>query len=64
MNEREIPLSTEILLEWRNNGTITREEVVFKSGDLFVAENVITKTRRIITPKIIETIANRRVLKG
>lgn len=62
--DNNIAVSSEILSEWRSSGLISAEEVVFKSGDLFVAENVITKKRRIIIPKITESIGNKRVLKG
>ena len=64
MSSSEVPVSQAVLVEWRNNGIISAEEVVFKTGDLFVAENVITKNRRIITPKISEAPINKRVLKG
>jgi hypothetical protein len=64
MSESETEVSHEILSEWRNSGIISAEEVVFKSGDLLVAENVITKARRIITPQIRETVRNKRILKG
>ena len=62
--DNNIPISGEILSEWRTSGIISAEEIVFKSGDLFVAENVITKTRRLIVPKISESLRNKRVLKG
>ena len=52
------------LNEWRTSGLITSEEVVYKTGDLFVAENVLTKSRRIITPSIRESLGNKRVLRG
>jgi len=64
MSDSEIPVSHEILLEWRNSGVISNEEVVLKVDDLLVDENDITKSRRIITPKVKETVANRRILKG
>ncbi len=30
------------LSEWRSSGLITSEEVAYKTGDLFIAENVVT----------------------
>ncbi len=62
-NEKE-EVSSAMLAEWRSNGIITSEEIVFKTGDLYVAENVITSTRRIISPPLSESTITRRVLKG
>ena len=63
MNNQEI-ISDKLMREWRASGLISQEEVVYKAGDLFVAENVVTKSRRVITPSIKESLDNRRVLKG
>ena len=52
------------LSEWRSSGLITSEEAAYKTGDLFIAENVLTKSRRIITPSIRESLGNKRVLRG
>jgi|TARA_E500000331_G_C17228240_1_gene701396 hypothetical protein len=60
--ETEIP--HKMLVEWRSSGFISGEEIAFRSGDLIVAENVITKVRRIINPTITESSSNKRVLKG
>tara|TARA_A100000164_G_C21466647_1_gene567019 strand:- start:206 stop:397 length:192 start_codon:yes stop_codon:yes gene_type:complete len=60
--EKEVPHKT--LVEWRSTGFISSEEIAFRSGDLIVAENVITKARRIISPTITESSSNKRVLKG
>ena len=57
-------VSESLMREWRNAGLITTEEVVYKAGDLFVAENVVTSSRRVITPRIEESRENKRVLKG
>ena len=59
-----MPVSETTIREWRSSGLITAEEIAYKSGDLFVAENVITKNRRIITPSIKESLGNKRVLRG
>ena len=64
MNRDDQEISHELLANWRMSGVISSEEVVFKSGDLLVAENVITKQRRIIKPPITESNSNKRVLKG
>ena len=64
MKEMEERVDQNILSSWREQGIITNEEVAFKTGDLYVAENVITRARRIIQPSVKESIRNRRVLKG
>ena len=50
----------------RDRGLVGKEEVVFTTGDLVVAENVITKNRRVLggTEILIETNVNKRLLKG
>lgn len=64
MTSNEVQVSHKILSEWRATGVISSEEIVFRSGDLLVAENVLTKTRRIINPTISESATNKRILKG
>tara|TARA_Y100000034_G_scaffold120026_1_gene162426 strand:+ start:361 stop:558 length:198 start_codon:yes stop_codon:yes gene_type:complete len=63
-NSSETQVSTELLSEWRNTGVIGTEEVAFKVGDLFVAENVVTRKRRVIDPQVRESVTNKRILKG
>jgi len=49
----------------RSKGIINDQEVVLKAGDLYCAENILTKTRRIIKIKnemIFES--NKKILKG
>lgn len=48
----------------REAGVITESEVVFKIGDLYVAENVLTKSRRNVSipPSILGE--RREVLRG
>ena len=50
----------------RENKTIGNEEVAIKIGDIFVAENVITKTRRKIevTLNLTESTNKQTLLKG
>ena len=50
----------------RRENLITDAEVVYSVGDTYVAENVITKTRRLINvpTRLIENTTNKRVLKG
>jgi len=63
-NSSETQVSTELLSEWRSTGVIGTEEVAFKVGDLFVAENVVTRKRRVIDPQVRESVTNKRILKG
>ena len=60
----ETPVAENTLREWRNKGILGNEEIAFKLGDLYIAENVITRDRRVITPSISESPENKRVLKG
>ena len=57
-------LSNEKIQLLREEKIITESEVAIQHGDKFVAENVITKERRIIhiPQRLLES--NRRVLKG
>lgn len=55
----------------RSNGLINDHEVVLKEGDVYVAVNVITKTRRVmnVSDSLLEkytstTNTSRRILKG
>ena len=52
----------------RDKGVINESEVAYQSGDLIVAEDVVTKNRRIINTKIEELVeessSSRRLLKG
>jgi hypothetical protein len=60
---KEIDANT--LQKLRERGLLTEKEVAFLSGDLIIAENVITKDRRVVegASKIIAE-SNRRILKG
>jgi len=61
---KESMVSTDILKRLRLSGVITSNEVLIQSGDLYVAEDVVTKQRRII--ENVDSIINegRRILKG
>ena len=45
---------------------ITENEVAINIGDKYVAENVLTKSRRLIhiPQRLIENKGNKRILKG
>ena len=49
----------------RDNGVLKNDETVYYSGDLLVAENVITKERRVLDGDFRRLIeSNQRLLKG
>ena len=49
----------------RQKGLIESNEVAYISGDLLIAENVISNDRRVVGEStIISESSNRRVLKG
>ena len=54
------------LASLRQNGLISSNEVALEVGDLLVAEDVLTKMRRIIEKNdtISESSDNKRLLKG
>jgi hypothetical protein len=60
----ETMVDNEMLLHLRHTGLIHTNEVVFQVGDLYVAEDVVTKQRRIIE-NIDKVIGEgRQILKG
>jgi hypothetical protein len=52
--------------ELRRLGIISKTEVALESADLFLAEDVITKSRRIIQlpAHLAEVARGKRILKG
>ena len=58
-------LSNQEIESLRSNGLINDQEVAVKVGDLIVAENIITRQRRVITDahKFLSE-SNKRLLKG
>ena len=51
----------------RQQGIITATEVIRRVGDLLVAEDVVSGTRRVIenfSPVLPESTTTRRILKG
>ena len=64
---KEIPKLDQILPEheiktMRRKGIISNNEIAYQIGDLLIAENVVTRDRRIISETLSET--EFRVLKG
>ncbi|MDB4337480.1 hypothetical protein OAA09_00520 [bacterium] len=48
----------------RRKGVITSSEVVYEVGDLYVAENVINKNRRLIENADLHLVEGKKILKG
>lgn len=63
MNDVKKMLSQDQLLSLREKGDLNNNEVAWISGDLVVAENVLTGDKRILfeSAKLFET---KRILKG
>ena len=59
-------LTTDQLTALRVSGTITDEEIAILEGDLIVAKNVVTESRRIIgkASEVLVESNQRRILKG
>ena len=59
-------LKNEELRLLREAGTLRENEVAFRMGDLIVAEDVLSKARRVLdnAGKILQENSNKRVLKG
>ncbi len=62
MNEQT--LTSQQLNKLRFENIISSEEIVYKSGDLYIAENVLTKDRRILTGCETLLKEGKRILKG
>lgn len=59
-------LSNETNIELRKLGIISKSEIALESADLFLAEDVITKNRRIIEipSYLAEVSRGKRILRG
>lgn len=57
-------ISNESMSLLRERGVISKDEIAYYAGDLIVAENVITKARRVISEASSIISESRRVLKG
>ena len=56
-------LSNERIQELRSRGVLEKDEIAIASGDLILAENVVTKKRRLLE-KINLQENKKRILKG
>lgn len=52
------------LTKLRRSGTIAENEIAIIVGDVVVAENVVTKTRRVLEVSGLMLESNKRVLRG
>ncbi len=59
----EKPVTGNDLTKLRTSGLITPDEVAIVVGDVMVAENVITKARRVLEVSGLILESNRRVLR-
>lgn len=49
----------------RDQGLIEHSEIAFIAGDLLIAENPVSSTRRVVgDAKLLTEASNKRVLKG
>jgi len=59
----EKPVTGNDLTKLRSSGLIASDEIAIITGDVVIAENVITKTRRILEVAGLMLESNRRVLR-
>jgi hypothetical protein len=57
-------ISDEHMALLRQKGIIDENEIAYYSGDLIVAENVVTQSRRVIREAAVVISESRRILKG
>lgn len=57
-------LSDQQIADLRKNNVISDSEVVIKLGDLFVAENVLTRNRRTLDIKTVANNTTSTMLEG
>ena len=59
-------MTTEALTTLRAQGVISETEIVYKEGDLFIAKDVVSNTKRIIEYRenVNEQVGGKRLLKG
>lgn len=59
----EKPVSGNDMLKLRKAGLIFENEIAVVVGDVVVAENILTKSRRVLEVKGLILESNRRVLR-
>ncbi len=64
MVQSKITLSEQQLSDLRRKGLIAEDEFAFIAGDLIVAENPVSNTRRVIGDSKLLVESSKRVLRG
>lgn len=65
MSQAREQLTSEQLAELRQKNLIEAGEVAFIAGDLLIAENPVTSTRRVVgNTTMLAEASTRRILKG
>ena len=59
----EKPVSSTDMEKLRQSGLITEQEVAIIVGDVILAENVLTKERRILNTNTLMLESNRKLLR-
>ncbi len=59
-------VSVDHLVLLRNKGIISQQEVAYWSGDILIAENVLSSEKRIIenASQFLSEASNKKLLKG
>ena len=63
MGNNEFPVNDRDIQKLRKAGLVNNNEIVLKTGDLFVAENVLTKERRILSGAKVLLSESKRLLR-
>jgi len=64
MTQSRVTLNDQQQSDLRKQGLLMEEEYAFVAGDLIVAENPITNTRRVVGDTKVLSESNKRLLKG
>jgi len=59
-----VELTVEEIKRLRDLGLIQANETAFRSGDLIVAQNVVSSTKRILEGVDLTILESKRLLKG
>jgi len=59
----EKPVTSSDLEKLRQSGLITEQEIALIAGDVILAENVVTKERRILDTSSLMLESSRRLLR-
>jgi len=58
-------LSNEEIQRLRSLGVLTETEIAMRQGDLLVAVDVVSNTRRVVdSSNVTESVSSKRLLKG